>query len=401
MSFALLALPLLTQATSSAVPAPSPAETDLICSPTNSSDCYPRVLVPTKDFQPIREGQDIPSGLHVRLNVYTGEREARLNIPMEGEEGAELESIQTLPTEQAVIVVEQPEPSVQDKPQIPAKAPVYDTAGKISPPPPDSGDDMSTFQKAILITKMEARGFDAALDDLKDLSHDIYYGLEIAKDGPVVEKLVCLALGSGSEKIPAGENGRDRRAASILGNSIQNNPTALKELGAFWKSVMYPVCPLDKAPGTSNFVSILRTRLGAQKDPAALKAKITTISRLLREPQIRENFLANGGMELLLAVFLKKGEEFDTVRMKVGELITDNFLDEHMGASLGVFPKRPVTEKKICEGDKKRMLEDGCWEAHIEGFLEKKADAEWATEFLALLREQRRKWGGSIKDREL
>jgi nucleotide exchange factor SIL1 len=404
LGLACLTLPVFTRAIS---PQAS-ADKDLICSTTDPTDCYPRVFEPTEDFQIIKEGQDIPPGLHVRMDIYTGLREARLNIPMEGEEGA-IEGTQEIPIEQAMVVIEQPDTEPEPKQpvmrdQVPINPPVYDTAGKIPPPPPSSGGEISTFQKAMLTVKMEARAFDSALDDLQELAHDIYYGLEIAKDGPVLEKLVCLIVGSGSERMPAREKGRDHKAASILASAIQNNPTALKEVSNFWRVVMYPTCGTElmhsKTRGKDNFVAILRSRLGREKDAGALKAKITAISGLLKEPVIRGDFLDKGGMEMLLAIFLKKGEQFDSVRQKVAQLITDNFLDESMGATLGIWPKMPVNEGKVCEG-KERMLEDGCWESHVNAFSEKEPKEEWAKEFLAALKEQRTKWGDSVKDREL
>ncbi|CAN3359848.1 nucleotide exchange factor Sil1p [Diutina catenulata] len=47
-----------------------------ICAADN--DCYPQIFVPTEEWQEIRPGQDIPPGLHVRLNVDTLKKEAKL-----------------------------------------------------------------------------------------------------------------------------------------------------------------------------------------------------------------------------------------------------------------------------------------------------------------------------------
>ncbi len=328
LGLACLALPLLSQAISPANSVSSVADEDLICSSTDETDCYPRIFVPTEQFQVIREGQDIPSGLHVRMDINSGEREARLNVPMEGADSFEeslLEALKDLPTEQSVVVVPQPEgeaeqeelkPAMRD--QVPIAPPVYESAGKIPPPPPTSGDEISTFQAALIFIKSEGRAFDKALDDLSELAHDIYYGLEIAKDAPVMEKLLCLVMGSGSDKFPAKENNRDHKAATILANAVQNNPTALKEIGGLWNMLVYPTCGMElyeaKSHGKKDFVSILRNRLGREKDPQTLKAKVSAISGLLKEPVIRQDFLQKGGMEMLLAIFLKKGVDFDIVR---------------------------------------------------------------------------------------
>jgi len=410
LGLACLALPIITRATSSP-PSDSPSsDQDLICSSTDKNDCYPREFVPTEEFQVIKEGQDIPAGLHIRMDINSGQREARLNIPMEGDEGL-LEALKDLPTEQSVVVVPQPEgeteqeeskPAMRD--QVPISPPVYESAGKVIPPPPTSGDEISTFQAALIFIKTEARLFDKALDDLSDLAHDIYYGLEIAKDAPVMEKLLCLIIGSGSEKYPAKEKSRDHKAASIIASAVQNNPTALKEIGNLWSMLVYPTCGGElyeaKSAGKKDSISILRNRLGREKDPQSLKAKVTAISGLLKEPVIRKDFLDKGGMEMLLAIFLKKGVDFDIVRKKVLDLVNDNFLDEGMGAELRVWPKMPVNEGKVCR-IKGRMLEDGCWEFHVDSFFRERQNALWAGEFVQKLTERRAEWGDSIHDREL
>lgn len=43
------------------------------------------VFQPTSDWQAIRPGQGIPAGLHVRMNLQTGEKEAKL---MDGDDGS-------------------------------------------------------------------------------------------------------------------------------------------------------------------------------------------------------------------------------------------------------------------------------------------------------------------------
>jgi nucleotide exchange factor SIL1 len=392
---------------SSDEPSSSPsADTELICSTADSTDCYPRLFQPTKDFQIIKEGQNLPPGLHVRMNIYSGEREARLNIPIEGEEA---ESIEIYPEEQAMVVVEQPEEDLvmekqsAVKDRVPDEPPTYDSAGKV-PLPHNDGGEIGTFQKAMIVLGVEGRSFDSALDDLNELSHDMYYGVEIVKNGPVLEKLVCLTLGQGTEKFPADKEKRDHKAASILASAIQNNPNALAEVSKFSGLVMYPTCGVElmeaKTRGKGNFVSVLRGRLGKEKEPHTLKAKITMISGLLKEPLIRKSFLENGGMELLLAIWLKKGEQWDVVRKKVAQTVMDAFLDENMGASLGIFPKKPLAEATIC-GTKGSMLEDGCWEHHVGGFLKRDPDAEWAKDFVKALSEQRIKFASSTQDREL
>jgi nucleotide exchange factor SIL1 len=399
-------LPLLAHASSAPEVSPS-ASAELICAPENSDDCYPRIFEPTKDFQIIREGQDLPPGLHIRMNIQTGLKEARLNIPIEGEESVESQ-LEGLPTEQAMVVVDQPEADSEDierpalRDQVPMNPPSYDTAGKVPPPIPngESGNEMTTFQASMLAIKMEARAFDKALDDLSDLAHDIYYGVEIAKDGPVLEKLICLTLGAGTQRMNAKENNRDHKAASILGSAIQNNPTALKEIAGFNKMAIHPTCGQDAAQPQQDFVKTLHSRIGGEKNAATLRAKVGAISGLLREPTFRDEFLKRDGMELLLAMFLKKGEDFDVVRKKIGQLVMDNFLDEGMGASLGVWPKSEASSSATCEV-KANILDDGCWDHHVDTFSKTTPKAGWAKDLLVALKDERAKTVKGKKVREL
>jgi nucleotide exchange factor SIL1 len=346
------------------------------------------------------------------LDVNTGVKEARLNIPIEGEEAGTLEGI---PVEQAMVVVESDEiiSSETSSPQPEEEAiqkalrdhhnkqpPPYEAAGKIQPPPP-TGEDIGKFEKAKLTLAMEGRVFDSALDDLKELSHDLYYGLEIAKDGPVLEKLVCLILGSGTEKFHAKDNKRDQKAAAILASAVQNNPTALKEVAAMSRMVFSPTCGTElPAPKNNNFVRILRNRLGREKDPATLKSKVAAISGLLKDETIRSSFLESDGMELLLAIWLKKGGQWDTTRAKVADAVMDNFLDEDLGAVLGVWPKEAVEESAVCE-EKGKMLTDGCWEHHIGSFLKTSPTSSWAEDLLKSLQRERKKLKVEVKHQEL
>lgn len=50
-----------------------------------NGECYPRVFEPTDQWQTVREGQEIPGGLHVRINMVTGMKEAKNIEPEQAE----------------------------------------------------------------------------------------------------------------------------------------------------------------------------------------------------------------------------------------------------------------------------------------------------------------------------
>lgn len=377
-------------------PSSSPlANTELICPNDNPSECYPKEFQPTEEFQLVREGQDIPPGLHVRMNIWTGEKEARLNIPLEGEDGALDAHL-----EQGTIVVpgdyeETTNEELRKTNAVQKKEPPeYNPAGKIKQPHPED-TEFETFHKAMSLVEAEAPGFDAALDDLADLAHDIYYGVEIIKNSPLLEKLACLLAGHSSGYEVEGGKGHDHKAASILSNSVQNNPTALKELGKSQNLVLYPTCGAVGSSGDENeesLIELLRSQLTDERSPAGLKAKISALNGLIKDPFIRDDFIANGGMDLLLSMFLKgTDDQWSGVRDKVTNLVMDNFLDEEMGAELGIWPTLPVSAHEVCENSDEQTT-DGCWEYHVEKSIaasESDATKERGSKFLKALKRQR------------
>ncbi|KAG9245972.1 putative nucleotide exchange factor SIL1 [Calycina marina] len=350
------------------------------------------------------------------MDIYSGLKEARLNIPMEGGTSAELEGI---PVEQAVAVVDIPgeegeEEATKATPPEEEEAiqkalrdykskrpPPYEAAGKIQAPHP-SGSNVGTFEEAKLAVSMEARTFDAAVDDLVELSHDIYYGVEITKSGPMLEKLICLLLGSGSEKFPAKENKRDKKAAAILAAAVQNNPTALAEIGKLGNIVFSPTCGNElPVPKGNNIIDILKSRLGRETDPATLKSKVAAIGGLMRDQTIQEYLLKSKVMELLLAIFLIKGEQWDSTRARVAQAVTDNFLDEDVGATLGIWPQGQSQQGEYYCGKTGQMLDDACWAHHVVNFLNGAPGTVWAEEFLRALNVQRKKIEEPVKHKEL
>jgi nucleotide exchange factor SIL1 len=85
----------------------------------------------------------------------------------------------------------------------------------------------------------------------------------------------------------------------------------------------------------------------------------------------------------------------------------DTFLDQNMGAKLGVWPtqKQDNADSTRC-GEPEHAVKDACWQYHLEKM---EADAgneghEWLAEFLKLLRSSKGVAGDSSRkgrDREL
>jgi nucleotide exchange factor SIL1 len=164
---------------------------ELICASDN--DCYPKIFVPTREWKSIRPGQDIPSGLHVRLNIDTLQREAKLMD--ETEEGSSdlismpIDTTQKLPR-QAI-----PFPSEL----------TFDAAVKqIKYGTPDSSQ------------------LAQCLDIVDELSHDIEYGEALTNDKDIFVGLNELAVANADSQTIADSIYR------IMASSLRNNQQAVK-----------------------------------------------------------------------------------------------------------------------------------------------------------------------------
>jgi nucleotide exchange factor SIL1 len=368
----LLAIVLFVPAVSATSPPSSPAaKADLICHTSDPKDCYPRVFEPTDEFQIVHDDQEVPPGLHVRLNIYTGKKEAKINVPDEIDP-----SLEGLPVERSVVIVnpEEPEPEVR---QIPRGAPAYEPVGLIKKPQTESESFYDSLKTIKHYGEASDEEFGRAVETLQELSHDLYYGLKLSEDGEAVKALFCLILDTDTtDSIDAP---RDQIAASILAGALQNNPSALKAISDSWDTLMKLKCLKNgQALGETFYKKSLSTR-GSSWAPTQAKAKISAINGLIKSDSIRDAFLENRGMDLLLEVLAMDGDLWEPAQRRVGQLVLDAFLDEDMGATVGIFPRVKPASDKIC-GKADSHADERCWDYHIKRIAERNShdDGHWS-----------------------
>ncbi|KUI67480.1 Nucleotide exchange factor SIL1 [Cytospora mali] len=363
-------------------------ETDhaLICHSDDPTECYPKIFQATNDFQEVHIDQDLPPGLHVRLDVNTGRREAKLNDPNEQDP-----ALEGLPVDSSVVLVEHEEGShdagAPSELRIPKGAPQYEPIGKVKTPQQES----QAFHDSLTVLKTLAlndRPIDAALDILKDISHDIYYGLKIAEDTNAIKELLCMM----SSQEVFSKDGKDiivcqaGQAASIVGAALQNNQKALAEVESYWETISQTTCAgTDRKLGYAVFnmlmpgVSSGEIPSGSEADRLSLtKAKAGALRGLIKSPTIRDDFLANGGMAQVLRILVLERPDMAPAQQKLANLVLDTFLDESMGAIPGVWPRA---------GDV-----DHNWDYQLRTLAKlHKADKEhWSVELWKRLQEQRK-----------
>lgn len=375
-----------TKAADGATEPPVNTEQDLICHSGDPAECYPKLFQATTDFQEIHVDQDLPPGLHIRLDVNTGRREAKLNDP--NEQNSALEG---LPMDSSMVIVEQEEGSddtwFPSEPQIPKGAPQYEPVGKVKTPQQES----QAFHDSLTVLKtlaLDNRPINAALEILGDISHDIYYGLKVAEDANAIKELLCMM----SSQELFSEDANDKvveqagQAALIVGAALQNNQKALEEVEKYWEDISQTTCAgSDRKLGSAVFnmlvpdVNTGEYSIGSEANRLTLtKAKAGALRGLIKSPKIRDDFLANGGMAQILQVLENGRREVSPAQQKLANLVLDNFLDESMGAIPGVWPRA---------GDV-----DHDWDHRLKriAMLHKSEKDHWSAELWKRLQEQRR-----------
>ncbi|KAF3015583.1 hypothetical protein E8E14_008162 [Neopestalotiopsis sp. 37M] len=396
----------VSAASSPAAPSPA-AEGELICHSDNPAECYPKVFSATDEFQVVHDDQDLPPGLHVRMDIYSGKKEAKLYHPDADDDSA----LEGLPVEQSVLVVD-PEPAAEDDvPRIPQGAPVYEAVGAVKEPQVQDPD----FVAALEFLKEHAERetwsttdgvtvpFVDALRDLEDISHDMYYGKKIMEDEDAVKSLFCLLTQRATVAVPADRGLVEKRnllASSTLSSALQNNPPALHHLESYWDSLMEYQCAAYEKPLKDIIFSGLEPSTEIEIDHGIeavwIHRLLPVMSRLLKSDTIRPQFMAADGMKHFLQILLKKGDAWAPPRARVSCIVSDTFLDATLGARTDLWPLQPVSDAATCEKDSSR-LNEGCWEFHV-GQIIQETDAEWARDFLAMLRAARSDSRPVVKD---
>ncbi|KAJ0377350.1 hypothetical protein COL26b_004300 [Colletotrichum chrysophilum] len=357
---------------SAAPAAPSPsADVELICHTDNPAECYPKIFQPTEEFQIVHDDQELPHGLHIRMNINTGQKEAKINDPTEKNP-----AVEGLLVDRSIVVVDGEE--VHDEPRLPKDAPKYDPVGAVKQPPQES----SEFYSHLDYVKKGANGADLPMDEalefLEDISHDIYYGMKITETFDTVKSLLCLMSDPETPAPIEGVVPRDQQAASIISGALQNNPKALEEVTKVWPQLMDASCPATETKGASklrddfyaSFVPSQESKHDVLRAANKAKAHVAAVRGLLKSPTIRDDFIANKGMDRLLEVLAPEDARWDTAQRKTGQLILDSFLDESMGADVGVWPLFKASETDASKRVADRVS-DGNWKTAVKAIMEK------------------------------
>ncbi|KAJ1985481.1 nucleotide exchange factor sil1 [Dimargaris cristalligena] len=272
-------------------PPVAPVADDLICRIVNGlEDCYPKVFVPTHEFQPIREGQQVPKGLHIKIDMDTHVKLAKFVDPQEHS------------NENAVAI------AVPERSSLP------------SPPPPSKPNPgLSTAVRAEFDEHLQSVLTEAtrkiasetpkslllSLDRLAELVAETEFGETFARrDG--FRSMMQLMDSQRSSKVT-------KLAALVLGNAFQNNPVA--------KHRALEQGMLDE----------LVNRIQAESAPAVLNRLVYALSTLVRgDPLAIELFTNHAGIHILAQLYDTTPDV--SLQRRCATLISDMFNPQMVSA---------------------------------------------------------------------
>lgn len=293
---------------------PSPrATTDIICHTNRASECYPRTFQPTLNFQVVHDDQELPPGLHIRMNLATGVKEARLNEPEheEDQRATGLILVDDVDDDREP----QGSPGLRDQ----SKPPPF--ALPPSRPPPFDPSEGSLFSSSIDVLKSSSgQGSEtalSALSDLEDLAHSHHWGLTLARDRSVLHLLFNFLHPSNSHSASSVEVQIRSATALLLATAIHNNPAALTATLSHFYNDEWPTGPLELV-----IMALIHDQL-----PSLLTRMVFLLSALCQDETQLWQFVEAGGLDILAKVFDPDNagnDEKDRLRGKIANFMLDH-----------------------------------------------------------------------------
>ncbi|KAF3909158.1 hypothetical protein ABW21_db0208604 [Orbilia brochopaga] len=342
---------------------PSKSPVEMICHP--GKECYPKVFVPTTTFRPVEADQVIPAGLHVRLNIGSGGREAKLIDPTEDEgtavyvpadAAADAPSVHEY--SDLVVVPDLAEEAnslnggrgngTEDQPPTIQVIPPAGNSRSHSPPA-----DREVFNEAVKVVmgmdvEYHPDGLGDALERLQELSHEPEYGVTLVET--VLTHLLRITCSQSYDT-------SQRSAAAVtLGNSLQNNAAAITH-----------VSNMAHAHGSKEFLfKPLLDALVDEVDRTVARRIMFALSKTVRVKHGKQDFIALDGLPVLEIVYVRTQDL--ALRSKIAAFLHDEFLDPNMmeaefkGGSTGDRNPQKIIQTKDdlsgwCEVVQKDLLE--------------------------------------------
>ncbi|KAK6453750.1 uncharacterized protein RJT20DRAFT_63004 [Scheffersomyces xylosifermentans] len=309
-------------------------EEELICNnPENPLDCYPKHFVPTEEWQIIREGQDIPPGLHVRLNIDTLQKEAKLMDPTEDNGSQDIVAVPGTEHDSTNDEVPQHRGEELTQEQIQQKIEEFKKKKQSTTKPAKvNHQDLTSYGAAVDEVENYAgdnQRLSQALDTLIELSHDIEFGAKLTSDKAIFNNFIRVANAQDDGLIT-------EKIYRIMGAALRNNPEATNNL-------------LEKMD--SDFIKNLFTNLSLETD-VIQKRILGIIQGLAQNSHFSYEYFSpnkNQGIVDLVAVFPQLGHESKQRCVNILEDLKLIVRDDHDRRSVEEFNNADLQVSKFLQ----------------------------------------------------
>uniref|UniRef100_A0A8C3H0A4 Nucleotide exchange factor SIL1 n=1 Tax=Corvus moneduloides TaxID=1196302 RepID=A0A8C3H0A4_CORMO len=309
--------------------------------PVTEDDADPEdleVFYPTDQWQTLRPGQAVPAGSHVRLNLQTGEREAKLPDSENGESDGRGErrrkrlgkvdvdanSFTSEELKKALAKMKESE-KAERKEEVRKKfRPIEQLKEEFEKLNMKMETDYEIMVKLISKLNSSASTLDEKVAALYDLEYYVHQ-VDNAKDFLSMGGLRLVIEGLNSSEAALKEH-----AAFVLGAALSSNPKVQIEAiegGALQKLLVI---------------------LATEQPLAVRKKALFALSSMLRHfPYAQQQFLKLGGLQVLRSLFRQKGME--TLHVRVVTLLYDLIMEKVRAGMAPEWELNPLWLKQMEE----------------------------------------------------
>uniref|UniRef100_A0A8C5UFP4 Nucleotide exchange factor SIL1 n=1 Tax=Malurus cyaneus samueli TaxID=2593467 RepID=A0A8C5UFP4_9PASS len=268
--------------------------------PVTEDDADPEdleVFYPTDQWQTLRPGQAVPAGSHVRLNLQTGEREAKL-----GKVDVNANSFTSQELKKALAKMKESEKAREEEVRKKFR-PIEQLKEEFEKLNMKMETDYEIMVKLISKFNSSASTLDEKVAALYDLEYYVHQ-VDNAKDFLSLGGLRLVIEGLNSSEATLKEH-----AAFVLGAALSSNPKVQIEAiegGALQKLLVI---------------------LATEQPLAVRKKALFALSSMLRHfPYAQQQFLKLGGLQVLRSLFRQKGME--PLHVRVITLLYDLIMEK-------------------------------------------------------------------------
>jgi len=263
------------------------------------------VFVPTDDWQEIINGQAIPAGLHVRINLETGKKEAKF---MQKEPAAEVQGIKHEALKEALKNIKSDMKVGND--------------GEFDPSKFRSMDELKTelgdvnlaiesdiqIMKKLFIEFQESKADDekaVVIENLEYYVHQYDNALDfIHLDGFKI--IVIPSLNSTDKNLR-------KLACFLMGGAAQSNP-------------QFQIAALE-----AGFVDLFLRLTSLDPEPEVSTKAFFALSSLMRNfPEAQNTFMRQGGLGVLIKIFEQENKSYEKLKIKILTLIHDLLVERDL-----------------------------------------------------------------------